>query len=242
MVSLFVNLKNMKMVLEKKKNKNLIFYNWIFIFRMSLTIEQIDQQVYEQVPKIDKRRNLKEYFELSSIYLKSGGEFKKKGDFETSYANLKGYLILIEEYIPSHPEFKKFQNEYNFNKNKISALVKEIELLKKDLPKEPEINLEEEIEQNEEGSNSDLISNVIESELVKGAVTTTFNKTIGNKEFQKKVGNKISEAAQDKETQKKVAKGITVVGKEALKNSKVIGKGIFETAKYTVQEYQKEQE
>lgn len=203
---------------------------------MSLTIEQIDQQVYEQVPKLDKRRRPNEYFELGSIYLKSANDFKKTKDLESSYANLKAYYILIDEYLPLHPDIKllKFKDEYQFNKNKLPALLKEMETLKNELPKEPEIDLEE-------NQDSDLISSVLENEAVKGAVKTTINKTLGNKEFQKKVGEKVTEVAQDKETQKKVAKGAYVVGKEAMKNSKVIGKGLLDTAKYTYDEYKKEQ-
>ena len=47
---------------------------------------------------------------------------------------------------------------------------------------------------------------------------------IGNKELQKKVGNKVAEMANDKETQKKVATGVITVGKGALKGGKFLGK------------------
>ena len=58
--------------------------------------------------------------------------------------------------------------------------------------------------------------------------------------MQKKVGDKVAEMAQDKETQKKVATGLVTVGKGAVKGGKVLGKGIFNTAKYAYEEYQKD--
>lgn len=64
-----------------------------------------------------------------------------------------------------------------------------------------------------ESTDNAFVQTLATNEKVQQAMGTAVAKTIGNKEMQKKVGDAIAHAAQDKETQQKVASGLLTLGK-----------------------------
>jgi hypothetical protein len=329
-----------------------------------LSLEQIENQLVAQIPKLNKKVTPKEYFQQSAVYLKHAGESKKRGDLEEAYANLRAYIIIIEDLLPSHPDIRKHMDEWKFNNDKVHALKNEIASLVEQMEEANDQNevdtsrnsqaqqqvqkfvttqyqnsqsesrapvverkpslfgkkSEEQVlspekspksgpimperrgstfsKKSEEiggrmietvGNNekvqekvgsgisklarnekvqekvadninntvkdekfkrgmgehlakqtdNEVLKKIYQNEKLQDAVSVSIQKTVGNKELQKKVGNKVAEMAEDKETQKKVAKGLVTVGKGALQGGKILGKGIFNTAKYAYEESRK---
>jgi hypothetical protein len=285
---------------------------------MSKTLVKMNEEVQKSLPKIDKTKSPKDYFLLAGAFMKSAGEYKRAGDIEGAYFNLKAYCILIDDRLPTHPDIKskEFIDEFYFNQEKSSNMKKELDNLanamsssssdpkskplplKKDVPlpmvkknmmvvksndtmsdkmittlaQDERVqsyvgNKVSQMAQNEQvqekvalsisnackddkvkrglgeaiakNTDNEILKVMARNEHVQDAVANTIKNTVGNKEVQKKIGKAISDAAQDKETQKKVAQGMVTVGKGAVKGGALLGKFGLATAKFAYGEYTK---
>lgn len=179
-----------------------------------MNLKNIEQQVEKSVPKIDKSKSPKEYFQLGGALLKAGGEYKRAQDYEGAYFNLRAYIFLIEKRLPEHPDIKHkdYIDEYYFNKEKIPVIYKELESLEKILGVKKDPNFKPVATVVTTRNNLPPVptkgnqKETIEDKMMK--------KIVNNEQVQEHVGREVSKLAQNEKVQEKVASTISNVAKD----------------------------